>query len=78
MIEAHAPEPEPVILWLMDRIASHDIVAGLQKLPARALNEPLTRGGGQRAGSSWCAAMRRNRDETIFRLSRRHGETDGY
>lgn len=49
LIEAYVPEPEPVILWLTDRIASHDIVARLQTLPARALNEPLTRGGGQRA-----------------------------
>jgi hypothetical protein len=35
-IDTHFAHPSPVIEWLTDRMASHDIVRRLQLLPARA------------------------------------------
>ena len=36
LISAHANEPAPFILYLADRIASHEIVTRMRLVPARA------------------------------------------
>jgi hypothetical protein len=37
LIEEYAEEPAPFVLWLSDRIASHEIVTRLRLVPARRL-----------------------------------------
>jgi hypothetical protein len=38
LIQAHADKPAPFILWLADRLASHEIVTRLRLVPARTFS----------------------------------------
>ena len=38
LIQAHAHEPAPFILYLADRIASHEIVTRMRLVPARTFS----------------------------------------
>jgi hypothetical protein len=43
LISAHVDKPGPFILWLADRLASHEIVIRLRLVPARSFAESCAR-----------------------------------
>jgi hypothetical protein len=43
LITAHVDKPGPFIMWLADRLASHEIVVRLRLVPARSFSESCLR-----------------------------------
>jgi hypothetical protein len=45
LIEAHAEEPGPYVVWLADRLASHEICKRLRLVPACSFSSSSLGGG---------------------------------